>query len=615
MKRLHLSAIEGFEAIDAVFADFLERRHGKALPPELLVAAALASRVVREGHSCCRLELWAGQRIGEGEEAARLPGLDEWGALLRRPEYRTLFSEPTSPLALDDSGRLYLRRYYECERRIAGDIRRRFARTVPPPDLPPRGLASLLCYFAATAGRERIDCQQLAVYTAMSNSFAIISGGPGTGKTTVVAALLALELMRNPALSVALCAPTGKAQARLAESLIGGVDVLNVPPEIRSRLQELPSSTIHKLLGIGPRGTIRYDRDNPLPYDLLIVDECSMVPLLLMGRLLDALRPESRIVLLGDKDQLASVEAGAVFSDLCEVAELNALRPEAAEAFRLQTGWSASTVDARPLSGAVAELTENHRFASAANIGEFSQAIKTIDLDMVTALAERMAGCDEPDFAMGDVPVREMERNLAQLLFRPLCNSLSIADLKCLAEAGDDASVETAFRLLDSFRILAVMRVGRRGVDAINALCRSILGLSADFAPGLPLMITRNDPRTGLFNGDVGLVVADSANPGAVRVRFPNHSRGFLPAELPEHEVVYAMTVHKSQGSGFRNVLLVLPDESVPVLTRELIYTAITRAEQRVELWGNAEVLADALRRKTVRLSGLADRLRLGGAP
>ncbi len=610
MKRLHLSAIEGFEAIDAVFADFLERRHGKALPPELLAAAALASRAVREGHSCCRLELWAGQRIGEGDESARLPALDEWLALLRRPEYRTLVAEATSPLALDDAGRLFLRRYYECERRIAGEIHRRFAQTVLPPDLPPGGLASLLRYFAATAGRERVDCQQLAVYSAMSNSFAIISGGPGTGKTTVVAALLALELMRSPALSVALCAPTGKAQARLAESLTGGVDVLDVPPEIRSRLLELPSSTIHKLLGIGPRGTIRYDRDNPLPYDLLVVDECSMVPLLLMGRLLDALRPESRIVLLGDKDQLASVEAGAVFSDLCDVAELNALRPEAAEAFYLQTGWRALPVDARPLSGAVAELTENHRFASARRIGEFSQAIKALDEDAVAPLAERMAHCEEADFRMRDVPVREMERHLADLLFYPVCNSLSMADLKGLAEAGDDAAVETAFRVLDSFRILAATRSGRRGVDAINALCRNLLGLSDDFVPGLPVMITRNDPRTGLFNGDVGLVVADPAGPGAVRVRFSNHSRGFLPAELPEHEIVFAMTVHKSQGSGFRNVLFVLPDEPGPVLTRELIYTAITRAEQRVEVWGTQEVLADALRRKTVRLSGLADRLR-----
>ena len=610
MKRVLFPAIEGFEAIDAVFADFLERRHGAPLPPELLAAAALVSRAVREGHSCCRLELWAGQRLGEGEEAARLPGCDEWLALLRRPEFRPLVAEPTSPLVLDDAGRLYLRRYYECERRIAAEIRRRVARTVPPPDLPPGALAALLPYFAAAAGREKIDRQQQAIYTAMSNSLSIVSGGPGTGKTTVVAALLALELTRNPELSVALCAPTGKAQARLTESLAAGVAALNVGGRVRSRLLELTGATLHKLLGIGPRGTIRHDRDNPLPHDLVIVDECSMVPLLLMGRLLDALRPEARIVLLGDKDQLASVEAGAVFSDLCDAAGRNALRPEAAEAFRLQTGWRASPVDARPLSGAVAELTENHRFASAARIGEFSLAMKELEPENVAPLAERMAHCDEADFRMCDVPSRELERRLADLLCIPVYHSFSVADLKALAEAGDEESVETAFRVLDSFRILAAMRGGRRGVEALNHLARSILGLSGEYAPGTPLLIARNDSRTELYNGDVGLVVADPARPGGVRIRFPNRTRGFLPAELPDHEVVYAMTVHKSQGSGFRNVLFVLPDEPAPVLTRELVYTAITRAERRVELWGGEAVLAEALRRKTVRLSGLADRLR-----
>ena len=613
MKRIGFSEIEGFEAIDAVFAEFLERRHGEPLPPEFLAAGALASRAVREGHSCCRLELWAGQPVGEGENFTRFPELDAWLAVLRRTEFRSLIATPTSPLALDNAGRLYLRRYYDCEKRIAGEIRRRVARMVPPPDLPPGALAGLLPYFAAASGHARIDHQQLAIYTAMSNSFSIITGGPGTGKTTVVAALLALELQRNPELSIALCAPTGKAQARLTESLADGVSILNVSPEIRSRLLGLSGSTIHKLLGIGPRGTVRYDRENPLPADLVIVDESSMVPLLLMARLLDALRPECRIVLLGDKDQLASVEAGAVLSDLCDTATLNTLRPEAAEAFRLQTGWSVPPVDGRPLSGAAAELAENHRFAFAPRIGEFSRAIRSLELEAAAPLAERMAHCADPDFTMRDVPIHEMERSLRKLLSAPVCDSYSVADLKRLAAAGDEESIAAAFRVLDSFRILAATRKGLRGVDAINALVRSLLGLHEFYAPGVPVMITRNDSRMELYNGDVGIVAADPEKPGVPRIHFPNKSRSYLPVELPEHETVFAMTVHKSQGSGFRNVLLVLPDEPNPVLTRELVYTAVTRAEKRVELWGSETILADALRRKTVRLSGLADRLRGAG--
>ncbi len=609
MKRLRFSAIEGFEAIDSAFAGFLERLHGGVLPPEFLVAGALVSRAVREGHSCCRLDRLSHEYLGEGDDAVRLPGFTEWRTLLSRPEFHALIAAPTSPLALDSAGRLYLRRYYECERRVAADIRGRLARTVPPPEFPPETLASLLPYFAGNAGRKGIDHQQLAIYSAMSNSFSIISGGPGTGKTTVVAALLALELRRNPTLSIALCAPTGKAQARLSESLASGVEMLNLSPEIRASLLELSGSTIHKLLGIGPRGTIRYDCKNPLPCDLLIVDECSMVPLLLMGRLLNALPPTGRIVLLGDKDQLASVEAGAVFSDLCDTAVLNALRPEVAEAFRIQTGWSPSVMDALPLSGAVAELTENHRFAQAARIGEYALSMKSLDMEEIAPLVSQMSTQEYPDWRMRDVSLREIDPQLDRLLHQAVYHDFSFADLKRLASAGDEESIKNAFQVLGSFRILAAMRSGKRGVDALNLSARKILGLSELYAPGVPLMITRNDSRTELYNGDVGLVIADPDASGGVRIRFPNRSRGFLPVELPEHETVYAMTVHKSQGSGFRNVLFVLPDEMNPVLTRELVYTAVTRAEARVELWGREEILTEALRKKTVRLSGLSDRL------
>lgn len=609
MNRFPFAETGSFEPIDTVFAEFLETLLRAPIPTEVALAGALATRAVRAGHSCCRLELHAGERFESSSGVLCCPDFQEYCALLRRPEFAPLFSSPTAPMKLDDKGRLYLRRYYECERRIASEILTRAARPLPPPELAPGELAGLLPYFAANAGRKHTDFQQLAVFTAMCNSFSVITGGPGTGKTTVVAALLALELRRNPELAIALAAPTGKAQSRLAESLSSGVRLLNVDESIKQRLRELPAATIHRLLGMNPRGNCRYNRNNPLPYDLLIIDECSMIPLLLMGKLFDALPPRSRIVLLGDKDQLASVEAGAVLPDLCDSAALNALRPEAAEAFYLQTGWLAAPVDTRPLSGTIAELTENHRFDRAVHIGEFSTMIRNFTGADPQGAAERIVNCDAPDFRTRQVSPRAMEGELRILLRTPVYKSHSLMDLKDLAGAGDRESLETAFALLNAFKILCATRTGKRGVGAVNALICRILRQTDSDSPGVPLLITRNDPFTGLFNGDIGLVVSEPGRRG-VRVRFPDRERTFSPAELPDHELVYAMTIHKSQGSGFRNVLLLLPDEASPILTRELLYTGITRAEERLELWGTQEIIAEALARKTVRQSGLADRLR-----
>ena len=310
-----LNGEDAFAPIDLVFAGFLLRRaHSES--PELFCAAALASYCVRAGNSCCDLNLYAGKNFpvpadpvsGEGRSCVRLPELEEWLSVLRMLpstviEHYPETAHPTAPLVLDHAQRLYLNRYFLYETSLADEIRRRCAAEPIPPDLAPGHLAALSPYFQKAAAERTVDFQQSAVFLACSGNFSIITGGPGTGKTTVAAALLALELERNPELEIALCAPTGKAQARLRESVTQGIAGLACTPEIRERLSAIPCGTIHSLLS-PLRGTtqFRHNEKNPLRADLIVVDEASMVSLPLMAKLLRAVRPEAKIVLLGDKD-------------------------------------------------------------------------------------------------------------------------------------------------------------------------------------------------------------------------------------------------------------------------------------------------------------------------
>ncbi len=629
-----LDGEDAFSPIDLVFAEFLLRR-ARSESPELFCAAALASYCVRAGNSCCDLNLYAGRRFpdpsdpepGGEEPRVLLPGLDEWLSALRALpgaviEHYPETVHPTAPLVLDRAHRLYLNRYFLYELSLADAIRRRCAAEQTPPDLAPGRLVALSPYFRKAAAEPDIDFQQSAVFLACSGNFSIITGGPGTGKTTVAAALLALELERNPGLEIALCAPTGKAQARLRDSVTQGIAGLACAPEIRERLSTIPCGTIHSLLSPLPGTTqFRHNEKNPLRADLIVVDEASMVSLPLMAKLLRAVRPEAKIVLLGDKDQLASVDAGAVLADLCACGSRNVMRECAAEAFQRQTSWTFPVVsDSLPLSGCIAELVKNHRSANAPNISSISAAIRNIaspeDLQSITA---RVAECDTPDFHTRKLPRGGFGGALFQRISEPCIRFPgeetlhAFRELRGLADRGGEAAMRSAFELIGRFRILCALRNGPYGTLAVNAALRAHLRMSEPFAAGLPLMIVRNHPETGLYNGDIGLVWRSDS--GVLRVYFPDsHTpgvfRSFLPVELPEHEAVFAMTVHKSQGSGFQNVLIILPDHDTPVLTRELLYTALTRAEERVELWADRAVIAMSLERLTIRQSGLADRLR-----
>ncbi len=617
-----LTGPEGWEFIDIEFAEYLLRESGTECA-ELFAAAALVSRAVRSGHSCCDLCLWAGKHFPEqaqpGEPQVLFPELDAWRDTLKQPALARVFTadaahHPHIPLVLEQGHRLYLYRYYRYECQVAGEIRRRSQSAPRVPELAPGALAGLLDFFQARSGREAIDWQQLAVFAALSRDFFVITGGPGTGKTTVVTALLALELQRNPNLAVALCAPTGKAQARLRESLDAGIERLHIPEAIKQKLRELPCSTIHSLLKPEP-GTnrFRHGPERPLHHELIVVDESSMVSLSLMAKLLQALRPAARIVLLGDKDQLASVDAGSVLADICDAGELNAFPPELAAAFARQTGWQAPPIAAAlPLSGHLAELTEAHRFAKAVHIGAVSRAIKNVTPETLPETTAQIVGCAAADFTTRRVAPARFEAELAERIHRPILDRWCYADLKKLAADGSREALSTAVRLLNRFKILCAVRRGPWGVENFNAIMRKQMRLTAPYAPGVPLMILVNHRGTGLSNGDIGLVWRDltpGAPTGGVRVYFPESERGFLSAELPDHETVFAMTVHKSQGSGFTEILLVLPERDQELLTRELLYTGITRAEEKVELWATPPIITAALARKTVRQSGLADRL------
>ncbi len=626
-----------FENIDLVFADFLLKVAGGKDNPPLFAAAALASRAVRSGHSCCDLRVLADtvfpDELPPGEtETVRLPPLGEWLESLRTPELRRQVAIPpetppgSAPLVLDSDGRLYLNRYYAYESRIIRELRKRRGQTRKLSELAPGKLASLSPYFRQGEPGGATDFQQLAVFLAHGSAFSVITGGPGTGKTTVVTALLALELEQNPTLEVFLCAPTGKAQARMKDSIVSGVKNLQCAPELRERLLSIPCKTIHSLLK-PKRFTTRYfyQEENPLPADLVVVDEASMISLPLMANLFAALRPDARILLLGDKNQLASVEAGSVLSDLCASGCANVLPPDLAEPFRRQTFWQVPTVsDERPLSGHIAELKVNYRSKDAPVISSVAEEIRALeDGNPAAELAARIASLALPEFTTLPAPSPAKLDGMLGAVFSAKTlevksrqgEKFAPADMVAAASEGTPESLALAFELLDSFRILCAVRSGPWGVENVNSILRSQMGMQTSSAPGMPVMILKNTPELDLYNGDVGLVWRHAENGRLCAVFRDTRENARLPfrflstAELPDHETVFAMTIHKSQGSGFRNILTILPDRMNPVLTRELVYTAITRAERVVTLWADPGILEQALRTPTVRHSGLASHL------
>lgn len=583
---------QGFSLTDLNFASFLAQRHGR--DESAFLAGALVSRESRHGHICIDLNRFAGTLVGgyafPGNGAA-------WGAHLRELGAAGE-EEDDSLLVLDERGRLYLRRYYRFQQEVARYFsgESRFAELSGAEVTALQG--GLDRYFPGGAGNEP-DRQKLAAAVALVSRFCVISGGPGTGKTTTVTKILALLVEQHrrrfsgtPA--IALAAPTGKAAARLMESMAGAMGRLDLDEAVKIALPR-EAFTLHRLLGSLGRGRRELFRHGEtLPFDIIVVDEASMVDLPLMGRLARALAPATRLILMGDKNQLASVEAGSVMGDLCHGKKGDTVSGPQGEllgrltGIRLPTGSPLS-----PLADAVTTLTKSYRFGACPGIGQAADAANRGDVRALSAIAA-------PGFALagpgtGDHAAAWLEARVRH----HLAGYARLTDAREMLAA------------LDRFRILCAVRKGPLGVLRINRLVERCLGFAgADiWYPGRPVMVTENDYTLGLFNGDTGITVRRG---NELSVAFPDETGGMRhihSARLPSVETVFAMTVHKSQGSEFTHVALVLPEGDAPVLTRELIYTGITRAREEVAVWSAPEILEKALSRRTHRASGLRERL------
>ena len=535
-----------YSRLDTAFAQFLTQRTSFNQPEKASFYALVAelSYQQAQGHSCIYVT-------------------EEQQILVKAS---ALASEQTiSPLVLEKN-RLYLQRYWFYENRLAEQIRA----CLQYSDSECNINQQLSRYFVELI--DETDWQREAAKKSLTHPFSVITGGPGTGKTTTVVKILALlqELaikQQRPPLHIALAAPTGKAAMRLQESIGQNKQTLPCSESIKQSIPETVT-TVHRLLGARPPSPyFKHNATNPLVYDLVMVDEASMIDLALMSKLFDALKPGSRVILLGDKDQLSSVESGAVLSDLTTA-----------------------------LPSYTTELKKSYRFGG---------DIKTL------ALAVNAQKSDEA------WAVLEREGDQVSLLKTDLIDAIVERYALFLSYVKDNADIHTIFAAFNQFQVLCSNRHGEHGVININEQVEHKLTqqgkikITGQWYEGRPVMVTKNDTSMQLYNGDIGLYLYDknAAKYVVFFLKADGSIKKLIPSRLPAHETVFAMTIHKSQGSEFDECLCVLPDKVNPVLTKELVYTAITRAKKKLILFCEQSVFRLALQQKVERTGGLLDKL------
>lgn len=648
--------------IDVAFVRFLHAEVPDAQAP-LLLAAALVSHQLGRGHVC--LDLRSTVRapaetlaLPPHQDPSGLPAvlrpedlitgwtLDTWRSHLQHAELVDDGSGRT-PLVLDGH-RLYLRRYWSHEREVERAIQERMARSdTLAASWPPALLQETLNQLFPPNEAHPLDWQKMASAMAARGAFSVITGGPGTGKTTTVIRLLALlqylALRQAPhhPLVIRLAAPTGKAAARLKQSIGHAIHQL---PALNAQdlavKEHIPSdvTTLHRLLGSRPDSRLfRHDARHPLALDVLVIDEASMVDLDMMAATLQALPPHARLVLLGDKDQLASVEAGSVLGELCHRAYAGHYWPAVTDWLRKMTGQDVPEAlqdpGGRLLDQHIVMLRHSHRFDQGSGIGQLAAAVNAGD----TPAIEQVLAEGHADLIEHHMPTVEDPR-LDAVVLGPLQDDHGAQGLarylQLLRTQRPDLQADTcqwddwALRVLQAhgrFQLLCALRQGPWGVNGLNQRIETILQRhhlidpTSPWYEGRPVIVTRNDYTLGLMNGDIGITLpypqrhrTSGDLEWTLRVAFPTHDgsapiRWVLPSRLPLADTVYALTVHQSQGSEFEHCALLLPPERTAVLTRELIYTGITRAKSWFSVIGigHPRMLQEASQHTVQRSGGL----------
>lgn len=586
------------------------RRLDPATPDAVLAAAALASLAVAKGHAGVKLD--AVRELVDGDIAATWPRAGDWKCQLAAsrwvvaPEDAAQASSTDAPLVLE-GGLLYLRRYREYERSLALGLRRIASCAVPEAGIEPLAPLFARLFPDASAGD---DHQARAAVMALHHRLLLITGGPGTGKTTTTARLLVLlsaqAMQMGQAMpKIRLAAPTGRAAERMAESVRNAAHVLAATGVEPALLDALPTTgeTVHRLLGTIPDSPrFRHHADNPLDADVVVVDEASMMDLPLMAKLVDAIATGTRLVLLGDPDQLPSVEAGDVLAAILSAAGEG--DPVAGDGSVLNHGSVRTThADASIFfPGRRIHLIRGYRQSESLHLAPLASAVREGDADTTLSLL-RGGELSSVHFHDGLADPLQSHRELLLAHWRSL---------------SDAATPVEALALAGRLRLLTAVREGPQGARSLNARIETMLAgtsrRTGQHFHGQLLIVTENSYRHRLFNGDIGIVHRDVK--GALMAWFPgddpSQPRAFHPATLPAHESAFAMTVHKAQGSEFDTVWLLLPARPNRVLSRELVYTGITRARRELHVAGSEGVMRDALSRHASRWSGLG--WRLGGA-